>query len=546
MHDEESLTASQRKAVSLALEGKENLFITGAAGSGKSTVIRRIIKMASDMGKNVLVCASTGVAALNLGEGMTIHSAFSFPSEPCLIDGGPRKGLYLRVTAPKLVKLADLIIIDEISMVSPDLLDSAVLSIRKCEKTSGRKKKLIVVGDFLQIPPVVPEGGIHRSLLEAFYGRHDSWHAFMGRYWESCAFRAVFLKEIVRQTDKGFMECLRLIRVGDISCLEDMNRAYGRTPPDSAVALYAYSKMVYSKNSSCLRSIKGEAYTFETLVEYGEGYDENNLPRHLKACIPPALSFKAGTAILFTATDHDGSCSRRISGGAAKDMQNGPSLVNGMAGVIISVHQRGASVTIKTEKGVFLKVSPMERHLYDHQPGNGCLVRCRAVSFTQYPFVLSYAQTIHRAQGQTLRNVIVCPDTFTPAQLYVALSRVTSFEGLYLTRPIREEDLKVDQNVLAFYARLEKKAGVSASRGRAAKNVDGSRRDTLLWVPKALEDYARKAVEMNRVPVLEECPEPVKGRVHMRVPERLAGELQAQIESWRRMVRDQERLNQVG
>ena len=539
MNNEENLTVSQQKAISLALEGKGNLFITGAAGSGKSTVIRRIIKMARDMGKNVLVCAATGVAAMNIGEGVTtVHAAFGFPAEPCIIDGGPPKGLSLRITAPKLIKLADLIIIDEISMIAPDVWDSVVLSIHRCEEASRRKKKLIAVGDFLQVPPVVPDNSAYRSQLDVFYGKHDSWYAFMGRYWGSCGFQAVCLKEVVRQADKEFVECLRLLRIGDPSCLGYINRAYGKTPPPGSVALYAYTKMVYSKNSSCLRAIEGELYTRETWIKYEEGYDAVNLPKHLASCIPTTLSFKAGASILFTATDYDGGCSSRISGRQAKDSWGNPNFVNGMAGVITSVHQKGESVTIKTEKGLFLKVSPMERHLYDFQPKDGSLVRCRAVSYTQYPFILSYAQTIHRAQGQTLGNITVCPDTFSPAQLYVALSRVKTFEGLHLTRPIREEDLKVDRAVLAFYERLEKKAGVSASKGRPVKNVDGSRRDILIWVPKALEGFAKEAVRLNRIPETEECPAPVRGRVHMRVPARLAGELQAKIEEWRTIVRN--------
>ena len=538
MNDGPALTASQQKAVSLALEGKENLFITGPAGSGKSTVIRRIIKMARDMGKNVLVCASTGVAAMNIGETLTVHSAFGFPSEPCIIDGGPQKGLYLRTTAPKLVKLADLIIVDEISMVPPDVLDSVVLSIRKCEEASGRKKRLIVVGDFLQIQPVVPEDSSHRNLLDAFYGKHDSWYAFMGRYWDSCAFQPVYLNEVVRQKDKEFVECLRLIRKGDPSCLDYINRAYGRRPPEGAVALYAYIKMVSLKNDSCLSEIEGELYKMETQVRYGEGYDEKSLPRHLTACIPPALSFKVGATILFTATDYDGSCSTRVTRVPAKEAQGNPIFVNGMAGVITSVHQKGRSVTIKTEKGVFLRVAPMERHLYDYQPKNGCLVKCMAACITQYPFILSFSQTIHRAQGQTLGSVIVCPDTFSPAQLYVALSRASTFEGLYLTRPIRKDDLKVDPVVLAFYARLEKKAGVSSSKGRPVKNEDGSHRDALIWVPKALEGYVKEVVRQNRVLDLEDFPEPVRGRVHMRVPERLVGDLRARIKSWRTVARN--------
>ena len=156
---------------------------------------------------------------------------------------------------------------------------------------------------------------------------------------------------------------------------------------------------------------------------------------------------------------------------------------------------------------------------------------------TQYPFIISKAMTVHRAQGQTLESVIVCPDTFSPGQLYVALSRVRAFEGLYLTRLIREDDLKVDHAVLEFYTRLEKKAGVSASRGRPVKNVDGSHRDTLVWVPKALESFAKEAIRLNRIPTLEGCPEPVAGRIRVRVPKRLAADLKAQIDSWRAMVK---------
>ncbi len=530
--ERESLTPGQLKAISLALEGKDNLFITGAAGSGKSTVIRHIVKMGNAMGKNVLVCAPTGVAAMNFDAGMTIHAAFGFKSEPCLTGKG-KEGIQFQIKAPKLIKAASIIIVDEISMAGPFFLDCIVLSLRKAEELSGKKKELIVVGDFAQLPPVVPSEDPIRKLYTAVYGKYENWYAFMGLHWDECRFKVIYLNEVVRQRDRVFADKLNQIRKGDFSDLDYINTAASRVPDESVVALYAHKQKVYERNLTCLGRLESELHTNKTTICYEDGSTKRDLAGYLQSSIPQDLSYKVGASILFTATDYDGSCSAYAMGGRSR-IPGRPNFVNGMAGTILDAGED--TVIIKTERGEMLQVSPMTRPIYDTRLVNGRFVRHKVASYSQFPFDLAYAQTIHRAQGVTLSKVSVCPDTFSPAQLYVALSRVTSIDGLYLTRRIEPKDLKVDPVVLSFYERIEKLAGVSNKKGRPVSNVDGSRRSTYLYVPKALEAHVKEEIRLNRFLGLKEYPAPVPGRVHVRVPEKLFENIKGEIQDWKKKV----------
>ena len=531
------LTPGQQKGLDLAVSSDGNLMITGVAGSGKSVLINTIIETYQKMGKNVLTCAPTGVAAMNLDGGKTIHTAFGFKAESCIEDGGPGIGLSLKISRSKLVKLADLIVIDEVSLVPPDLMDSVILSIRKAEEETGRKKKLIVLGDMLQLAPTLPMDSPQRKLLEAYYGEsHDNWMAFMGHCWDGCHFQTVMLTEAMRQKDAEFVRCLGLVRKGDPSCLDYLNRAVENILKEGAVFLYPSNQKVKTRNEMSLSSLPGNLCSHKTefLVEGDACLAQ--LRKDLLAGVPEELVYKKGAQIIFTATDHAGSCSRPASrsGGGARQADR-PNFVNGMGGVIQAV--RRDTVTIRTETGVELEVSPMKRTVYEYRIESGHFVKQKAVSYIQYPFILSYALTVHRAQGQTFSNVIVDPQTFAAGQLYVALSRVRSMEGLTLTRPITAQDIRVDKSCLAFHERLEKKHNISHKKGRPALNTDGSTRSELIWVPNALVPLVLEEVELNRLLSLSDLPVPVKGRQHVRVPARLRKGVLDQIESWKKETR---------
>ena len=529
----ECLTESQQEALDAAMSMKDGgcLFITGGAGCGKSAVARSIVAMKQATGKNVLVCAPTGLAAMNI-DGETIHSAFGFPAEPCIINSGG--GLRLRVTSPRLVMMADTVILDEASMIGPDLMDACILSLRKAGKESGRPKTLVLIGDLFQLSPVVTEN--HRKLLEEFYGTvHENWYPFMGNCWNECDFRIVFLTQNMRQMDKEFVEVLNQARRGDLSCLSYLNEAVRRSLGPGATSLYAYNNKVQEKNRMILESLPGMEYRVRTIFSAEKGHSLEDV--RMRSWMPDEISFKEGAQILFTATDY-GICAQRLHSGIRKGRgDTSPAFVNGMTGRIEKVLADN-SVIIQTDKGSRLKVAPLERPVWEMQVASGKIEKSVVGSAKGYPFMLSYAQTIHRSQGRTLTEVVVDPDTFAPGQLYVALSRVRSMEGLSLTRAILPEDLKVDPSITAFYDRAEKKAGISRKRGRPTSNTDGSRKDIFLWVPKALENHVREEVLLNRVTRIPAGISPVQGRVHLRVTERLYAQLKEQIETWKKQVKE--------
>ena len=157
-------TIGQQKAFDMIMAG-HNAFITGGAGTGKSEVILAAVKELESQGKNVIVCAPTGTAAACIG-GVTIHKAFGFRKGPCIKE----RTLRLSVHAPKLIRMADVLIIDEVSMCRMDMMDAVCASVKKAENGRGRRMQLVVSGDFCQLPPVLVEGTGERQLIEEYYG----------------------------------------------------------------------------------------------------------------------------------------------------------------------------------------------------------------------------------------------------------------------------------------------------------------------------------------------------------------------------------------
>lgn len=194
-------TSDQSKAFDLALGG-ENLFITGGAGTGKTFLLQKVIQTLARLGKQVVICAPTGTAAIKVG-GVTINRVFSLLAGPCINE----KSMSLTVHCPATIKKADVVIIDEVSMCRMDMMDSIQKSIEKAEKQTKRHIQVIVVGDFFQLPPVINEDRGERTLLEKYYKRPiGRGYAFTGDGWNKFGFTSVVLTQIVRQKDREFAE----------------------------------------------------------------------------------------------------------------------------------------------------------------------------------------------------------------------------------------------------------------------------------------------------------------------------------------------------
>lgn len=395
------LSKSQQAAFKAYSEGK-NLFIHGDAGTGKSYVIQIIVTDANGRSLNVLVVAPTGKAARNV-KGKTIHSAFRVPFGII----GPEdvfQGMKDKEGLP-LLELADLIVIDEISMVRYDLFAGVLRSIKKAEENSGRHKQIIVVGDFFQLPPVLTDKD------EDVYREHyrDNLFAFQGGLMDG--FFSVRLIEKMRQKDDaGFAEILDHLREGDA---EDLPMLPVSIPSKTAVTLCARNKKADSINQMMLNKLKGHR-VYEGLVAGKVEEEDKFAPEHLE--IAP------GAKVLMTVNDAD------------KHWINGTeATVEECLDDKVILDIGGLSITCTPVTQSITETEIVEEIDRDGKKKLKS-VQVEIGKYTQFPFKLGWAISIHKSQGMTLDEVNIDPSgCFAHGQLYVAISRCKTLQGIHLT-----------------------------------------------------------------------------------------------------------------
>ncbi len=519
---DKDLTHDQRRAL-LHIKRHKNVFITGGAGSGKSTIIEMAVRSLEAEGRRVAVCAPTGRAALNIG-GVTVHSLFGFKAEPCIHLENNR--LSLLAKAPPLVKGIDSLLIDEASMLRIDMLDSIMLSLSKAEQETGKKIQLILLGDMLQIPPVMTDQD--RSVLEAFYGKgFESGYPFEGLYWQQSGLYNIVLHDIVRQKDPAFIDCLNRIRVGDVSALEYLNQHVTiGTPREDAVWLFAHNRYAEQENRKRLAALNGSPVIYPAELCFEEGFSPDNIDRQILKAVPSSLALKEGARVMFTANDYPGNHAASLLYESRRYRDQWiPLYVNGMTGTVHEVGKKN-SVIVRTDRGKTIDLGPVSRPLYSYVIQDGLLTKKKAATCRYIPLTLAYSITFHRSQGQTMDAVHVTPETFGPGQAYVGLSRVTSLDGLSLARRMRPEDLQVSPAALAFCASLEK-----------GRPCSGPRKDRMLWVPEPLLEHVRREISLGQEIPLPVPPPMEKGRHHVRVPSSLSAHIEEEIRKWKEDIR---------
>ncbi len=392
------------------------VFVTGGAGTGKSTFINWLVYHYSG---NVLLAAPTAIAATNI-DGKTLHSLFQLPLQ-WITQNGIKKAPY-RMDIQK----ARLLIIDEISMVNANLLDGVSAFLRKnrgVDKPFGGLP-VIMVGDLFQLPPVVKPG--LQSFYEKYYGGKTKFYAARSLTETGIAYYAVELSKTFRQADKVFVDVLADIREGrnlDVA-LKIINSlcTITESPPEGAVWLTPRRSEVDRVNRAEMLKLPGRTYHFEGKVEGNYHVHEDNLPS------PMTLSLKVGTQIMFTQND---------------PLQR---WVNGTIGTIESVE---GQVIVKTQPfGKRVKVDKAKwlnfRYNWNHSTKE--IEKHETGSYHQYPLIHAWAITIHKSQGKTLDKVHLDlgRGTFAFGQTYVALSRCRELKGLTLSRALTVTDIKVD------------------------------------------------------------------------------------------------------
>jgi ATP-dependent DNA helicase PIF1 len=437
--------SAEQQALFDYIEGSENnIFVTGRAGTGKSTLLSYLIENTK---KKVAVCAPTGVAALNVG-GVTIHSLFGFPFG---ILGTEDIGRHLNRRTREVLAAIDMLVIDEVSMVNADLMDTMS---RAMGIARGRRKlpfggaQVVMFGDPYQLAPV-PGNNEERAYMAENY--QSNWF-FDAHVWREDSLERYELSEIFRQHDEHFKEILNAIRDG--SCTQEMldyiNQCGNRFPPhDDVIRLATINESVNSVNRSRMARLETKAKTFNAVFSAA---DERAFGRTLPA--DPVLELKVGAQVMFIKNDDSSTVKNPNGTGLLKRW------VNGTIGTVVDLPSSGG-VTVEVDgerfevgRSTWEKVRYEIDEQFDETLGRvkEVLVAVPLAEFQQIPLRLAWAVTVHKSQGQTYDEVVIDMGrgAFSPGQTYVALSRVRSLDGLYLTRAIRMSDVMVDADVLRF------------------------------------------------------------------------------------------------
>lgn len=417
-----------KQAMKLMNATRQNLFITGKAGTGKSTLLDYFCRYTK---KKPVVLAPTGVAALNV-KGQTIHRFFNF-----YIDITPekirRKGA--RPRDSKLYKKLKIIVIDEVSMLRADLLDCIDVFLRMYGPDALQPfggVQMVFVGDLYQLPPVV--GKKERDI---FCMHYTTPYFFSAKALESTELKVVELETVYRQKDEQFVSLLNKVRNNSVESedIEELNKRHlpdAKAPEKEAftINLTTTNAKTDEINENQLNALDGEMYTREAEVrgDFGKEYYPTL----------PNLQFKIGAQIMLLNNDQK------------------KRWVNGSVGIIKAIkcnkdHEEYLCIQLH-DQDKLVSVPPFVWEVYKFSVENGEIVSEPVGSFTQYPLRLAWAVTIHKSQGKTFDRMVIDigRGTFTSGQVYVALSRSTSFNGIYLKVPIKKQHIRTDPRIYKF------------------------------------------------------------------------------------------------
>ena len=413
----------QQKAFDLVANTNTCLFITGKAGTGKTTFIKRIQE---EINKNFLVLAPTGIAAIAVG-GQTMHSFFGFPMQAM----GPHTEISLSNDKFQILKETDTIIVDEASMVRSDMVDGMDRCMRMVFKTNMPfgGKQVIFVGDLFQLPPVVKEGSADAEML------HDLYGAGLPFFYKAFVLKRMNLpkiefQKVYRQSDENFLNILNKMRDGEVTNedLALLNEHVKRdaNSDDYSVTLTSFNYMAEKINDEKLNAIEEEEFCYQ--AEIHDDFKKSDAP------VPEFLRLKVGAQVIF--------CRNYPQAG----------YMNGTIGKVSKLDEAHIFVTV--ENGVEINVSRVDWE--NRQSKYNSLTRkieSEVVgSFTQFPLKLAWAITIHKSQGMTFDKMHfdLSRGTFQAGQAYVAISRLRSLDGLTLSNPIRPHHVTQNQEVRVF------------------------------------------------------------------------------------------------
>ena len=391
------------------LESGKNVFLTGGAGVGKTTVTREVIVAYEENAKKVAKLASTGMAATLIG-GQTLHSFLDLGIASNIAELERNAKYEIKKKIKKLISSMNLIVIDEISMVSEALFEMIRLRLKQADF----KGSLLVVGDFLQLPPVV------RGYGEVCF-------AFESEAWKGFDFQKIELTHIYRTDDKKFIELLNHVRFGFIDEVihNHLNEYIKPLPEDLSdfTFLFGKNQTAAFHNKEQLSFIENELFVKEAqIIKHLKSASDNEVERFMNdARIEKELELKIGAPVLFT--------------------RNSWNYFNGERGVIVNIDSSCVYVQKSDDKVVKLEATAQSKGVWKEKTidGNKEMVEESIFSIYQFPIKLAFAITIHKSQGMSIEDLIIeTNEIFAPSQFYVALSRSSNPSRLNLIAPSKQ------------------------------------------------------------------------------------------------------------
>ena len=429
----------------------ENLFLTGRAGTGKTTFLH---KLRETTAKRMIVLAPTGVAAIN-ARGTTIHSLFQFPFSPYVpgkgFVGEENNRFRFSVQKRKLLRSVELLVIDEVSMVRPDILDAMDATLRRYRDRSRPfgGVQLLLIGDLRQLAPVVREQ--EWSILKEYY---ETPYFFQSHALNEAGYHTIELRTVYRQTDARFLEMLNEVREGKISesTLKGLNSHYRPDfepdDKDGYIRLTALNRNADEVNKRKLQELSTEERTYSASID--GNFTEYSFP------VAKELKLKCGAQVMFARND-SGEERRYFNGMIGRVV----SLEKGM----VKVAPNDGSPAVELERAVWENT----RYVVDEHSKE--IKQVTDGVFSQFPLRLAWAITIHKSQGLTFdRAVIDATASFASGQVYVALSRCRSLDGLVLSHPLQPSSVICDRNVNDFLTRSDAQRPTVADLERMRAN----------------------------------------------------------------------------
>lgn len=403
-----------------------SLFLTGKAGTGKTTFLREVVRYTK---KKCIVLAPTGIAAVNAGA-MTIHSFFQFGLGP-FVQGviEPKSDFRINKSKLELIRHLQLLIIDEVSMVRADLMDHIDVELRRIRRNSKPfgGVQLLMIGDLQQLPPIAHGG--EDELLRQYY---KTLYFFSSAALKSMKYSCIELKNVYRQTDRHFIDILNHARDCTLTSqdISDLNARYipgfSPKPEDGYIRLMTHNRQVDYVNETEMEKLDSKPYTFVAAVT--GTFPEESYPT------ADSLTLKKGAQVMFIKNDPE----RRF--------------INGTLGEVKSIDKNSIAVRL-AESGTVIDVEPMEwqniRYQFDEESKE---ISSKQIGrFKQYPLKAAWAITVHKSQGLTFDKAIIdVHAAFSPGQAYVALSRCRTLDGLVLGSPVSASVFMRDNAVDAY------------------------------------------------------------------------------------------------